>query len=267
MITPSGTIAAHASVAAPSVHTCGKSTGAVLQPPVSASDNKVYYRDGNTKIKFLTPDGQTGDVTTVPGSATKVSFFSVSPDDTRIAVLVEDLSPSTTIKLSLYVEDLTGHTHHAVIFTNTVPKFKNATTLADGLAQRVARPGGLPTLHVRARRPGPHRMARCQRSYRESRGQDRQPLHPELLAFAGRGGVHRRERAAGQPVRLGGTHNRGGHCSGLGIPDRPFAIRAEHVLDARTRHRRPAAGDSDRRFGDRRGVYGVGPLSVPVDRR
>jgi hypothetical protein len=65
----------------------------------------------------------------VPGSATKVSFFSVSPDDQRIAVLVEDLSPATTIKLSLYVEDLSGHTNHSVIFTNTVPKFKNATTL------------------------------------------------------------------------------------------------------------------------------------------
>jgi hypothetical protein len=129
MITPSGTVAAHASVAAPSVHTCGQGTGAVLQPPVSASDNKVYYRDGNTKIKFLTPDGETGDVTTVPGSATTVSFFSVSPDDQRIAVLVEDLSPATTIKLSLYVEDLTGHTNHSVIYTNTVPKIKgNGTT-------------------------------------------------------------------------------------------------------------------------------------------
>jgi hypothetical protein len=129
MITPAGTIAAHAKVAGPSVHTCGQSTGAVLQPPVSASDNKVYYRDGNTNIKSLTPDGQTANVTTVPGSATKVSFFSVSPDDSRIAVMVEDLSPATTIKLSLYVEDLTGHTNHSVIFTNTVPKFKNATTL------------------------------------------------------------------------------------------------------------------------------------------
>lgn len=129
MITPTGTIAAHASVAAPSVHTCGQSTGAVLQPPVSASDDKVYYRDGNTKIKSLTPDGQTANVTTVPGSATTISFFSVSPDDQRIAVLVEDLSPATTIKLSLYVEDLTGHTNHSVIFTNTVPKFKNSTTL------------------------------------------------------------------------------------------------------------------------------------------
>ena len=129
MITPTGTIAAHATVAAPSVHTCGQGTGAVLQPPVSASDDKVYYRDGNTKIKSLTPDGQTANVTTVPGSATTVSFFSVSPDDQRIAVMVEDLSPATTIKLSLYVEDLIGHTNHTVIFTNTVPKFKNATTL------------------------------------------------------------------------------------------------------------------------------------------
>ena len=130
MISPTGKIAAHATVAAPSVHTCGNNTGAVLQPPVSASDDKVYYRDGNTKIKFLTPDGTTGDVTTVPGSATKVSFFSVSPDDSRIAVLVEDLSPATTIKLSLYVEDLIGHTNHSVIFTNTVPKLKgNGTTL------------------------------------------------------------------------------------------------------------------------------------------
>jgi hypothetical protein len=129
MITPAGTVAAHAKVAPPSVHTCGQSTGAVLQPPVSASDTKVYYRDGNTNIKSLTPEGQTAKVTTVPGSATKVSFFSVSPDDTQIAVLVEDLSPATTIKLSLYVEDLTGHTNHKVIFTNTIPKYKNADTL------------------------------------------------------------------------------------------------------------------------------------------
>src|ERR1700693_1699512 len=106
MIAPSGTIAARASVAAPSVHTCGQGTGAVLQPPVSATDDKVFFRDGNTKIRYLTPGGQTGDATTVPGSASKVSFFSVSPDDQRIAVLVEDLSPATKINLTLYVEDL-----------------------------------------------------------------------------------------------------------------------------------------------------------------
>jgi hypothetical protein len=129
MITPAGTIAAHAKVAAPSVHTCGQGTGAVLEPPVSATNDKVFYRDGNTNIKFLTPNGQTGTATTVPGSATKVSFFSVSPDDQRIAVLVEDLSPATTIKLSLYVEDLIGHAHHSVIYTNSTPKLKNGITL------------------------------------------------------------------------------------------------------------------------------------------
>ncbi len=129
LIAPSGAIAAHATVAAPSVNTCGQGTGAVLQPPVSASDDKVFYRDGDTKIKYLTPDGQTGDATTVPGGKSKVSFFSVSPDDQRIAVVVEDFSPATTISISLYVEDLAGHTNHSVIYTKSTPKIKNGTTL------------------------------------------------------------------------------------------------------------------------------------------
>ncbi len=129
MITPAGKIAASAKVAAPSVHTCGQETGAVLQPPVSASSDKVYFRDGDTKIRFLTPDGRTGDVTTVPGGATKISFFSVSPDDHRIAVLVEDLGPATSIGISLYVEDLVGHGNHTLIYSSSAPKLQDGTTL------------------------------------------------------------------------------------------------------------------------------------------
>jgi hypothetical protein len=129
MITPRGTIAASAAVAAPSVHTCGQGTGAVLQTPVSATEDKVFFRDGDTKIKYLTPDGQTGDATTVPGGASKISFFSVSPDDQRIAVLVEDFSPATTISLSLYVEDLNGGANYAVIYTNSASKVKSGNTL------------------------------------------------------------------------------------------------------------------------------------------
>lgn len=129
MITPSGTIAARAAVAAPSVHTCGQGTGAVLQPPVSVTADKVYFRDGNTRVRYLTPDGKTANVTTVPGGASKISFFSVSPDDQRIAVLVEDLSPATNINLSLYVEDLNGGGHHAVIYTSSAPKLKTGNTL------------------------------------------------------------------------------------------------------------------------------------------
>jgi hypothetical protein len=69
------------------------------------------------------------DVTTVPGGANVVSFFSVSPDDQHIAVVVEDLSSATTISERLYVEDLHGGGHHAEIFSTTQPKGKTDTTL------------------------------------------------------------------------------------------------------------------------------------------
>jgi hypothetical protein len=129
LITPSGTIAARAFVQPPSLSSCGPDTAAVLQPPVSATKDKVFYRSGNIKIKYLTPDGKTGDATTVQGSPTKVSFFSVSPDDKRIAVLLEDFSAASTISLTLYVEDLKGGGHHSVIYRNKVPKSATATTL------------------------------------------------------------------------------------------------------------------------------------------
>lgn len=129
MVGPNGTIGAHATVAAPTLQSCGDGAGAVLQPPVSASADKVFYRDGDTKIRYLTAAGQTGDATTVPGSATLISFFSVSPDDQRIAVLVEDMSAASTISLRLYVEDLSGGGHHADIYSTTTPNGKLGTTL------------------------------------------------------------------------------------------------------------------------------------------
>jgi hypothetical protein len=102
---------------------------AVLQPPVSASNDQVYYRDGDTKIRMVVPPASFVDVTTVPGDANSVSFFSVSPDDKRIAVLVEDLSAAAAIKLRMYVEDLHGGGHHADIYTSTITKGKGETSL------------------------------------------------------------------------------------------------------------------------------------------
>jgi hypothetical protein len=116
-------------VAAPSVQTCGQGMAAVLQPPVSASNDQVYFRDGDTRIRMMVPPASSVDVTTVPGNQSVISFFSVSPDDQRIAVLVEDLSGSATISMRLYVEDLHGGGHHADIFTTTTPKGKGGTTL------------------------------------------------------------------------------------------------------------------------------------------
>lgn len=129
MITPSGAVAATAKVAYPSRHLCGNGYVAGYQPPVSATRDKVFFRDGNTQIRYMTPDGRGGDVTTVPGSGSKLSFFSVSPDDRRIAVLVEDFSLADRINLTLYVEDLVGHTHHKVIYTNSSVRYVTGRTL------------------------------------------------------------------------------------------------------------------------------------------
>jgi hypothetical protein len=129
MITPSGAVAATAKAAYPTRHLCGGGNVAGLQPPVSATADKVFYRDGDTQIRYLTPDGHSGDVTTVPGSGSKLSFFSVSPDDRRIAVLVEDFSHADRIDLTLYVEDLVGHTHHKVIYTNSSTRYVTGRTL------------------------------------------------------------------------------------------------------------------------------------------
>jgi hypothetical protein len=117
-------------VAPPSVRFCSPAhDGAELPPPVSASSDQVYFRDGDTKVRMVVAPSGATDVTTVPGGATTISSFSVSPDDKRIAVVVEDLSPTTTIKLRLYIEDLHGGGHHLNIFSTTQPKAKLGTTI------------------------------------------------------------------------------------------------------------------------------------------
>jgi hypothetical protein len=130
LIKPDSCSAASIPVAPSSVQFCSSANdGAELAQPVSASNHEVYIRDGDTRIRRVVPPSSAVDVTTVPGGPTTVSFFSVSPDDQRIAVVVEDLSAASTISLRLYVEDLAGHGHHADIFTTTQPKSKTGTTL------------------------------------------------------------------------------------------------------------------------------------------
>jgi hypothetical protein len=130
LIKTDGTVAGSAPVAAPSVQYCSSAhDGALQAPPVSASSDQVYFRDGNTKIRMMMPPASATDVTTVPGNATTISFFSVSPDDQRIAALVEDLSGTGPIKLRLYVEDLRGHTNHSDIYTTSIPRGKSGMTL------------------------------------------------------------------------------------------------------------------------------------------
>jgi hypothetical protein len=130
VIKPDGGVGASVPIAPSSVQFCSSNQdGAMQPPPVSGSNNHIYFRDGDTKIRMVVPPSTAVDVTTVPGSASVVSSFSVSPDDQRIAVLVEDVSSGTGISLRLYVEDLRGAGNHADIYTTVIPKDKRGLTL------------------------------------------------------------------------------------------------------------------------------------------
>jgi hypothetical protein len=127
IINTCGAVVMSTPIGAPSILNCnsGALVGAfpISAPvPVSASYDRVYFRDGDTHIRWLTPSGQAGDATTVPSGPTTISFFSVSPDDQRIAVVVADSSPATTINERLYVEDLSGGGHHLDLYSTSTPK-------------------------------------------------------------------------------------------------------------------------------------------------
>ncbi len=108
----------------------GRGGGAVSLPlpPVSASRARVYFLDGDRRVRSLAPDGAVALVTTVPGNAHAHATFAVSPDDRRIAVGVLTYSDAYTsangarIRIHngatttrIYVEDLRGG-HRVEIF-------------------------------------------------------------------------------------------------------------------------------------------------------
>jgi hypothetical protein len=130
LVKPDASVAASVPVATATTQFCSaQHDGVVAPPPVSASNDEVYFRDGDTKIRQVVPPGSAVDVTTVPGGPNVISFFSVSPDDQQIAVLVEDVSSSTAISERLYVEDLHGGGHHVDVYNTLTPKDKRGTTL------------------------------------------------------------------------------------------------------------------------------------------
>jgi hypothetical protein len=98
---------------------CGSiGTGPDIPMPVSTSNTRAYFMDAAGVIRYLSPNGDTGRATTVVLGPSRYSMFSVSPDDTRIAVVVGDYTPGT-VALRLYVEDLNGGANHLDIFSST----------------------------------------------------------------------------------------------------------------------------------------------------
>ena len=130
LIKTDGSVAAEVPAATASTQSCSaQQDRLVAPPPVSASNDEVYFRDGDTKIRMVVPPGSAADVTSVPGGPNIISFFSVSPDNQQIAVFTENVSSGTAIDERLYVEDLHGGGHHVDLYTTQVPKDERGTTL------------------------------------------------------------------------------------------------------------------------------------------
>jgi hypothetical protein len=89
----------------------------IQMPSISASNSRLYYLDGDSKIMFLKPDGATGVATTVAVDSNSAAVFAVSPNDTRIAVAV--LTFPFPAKTRIYVEDLNGGGHHIELFSSS----------------------------------------------------------------------------------------------------------------------------------------------------
>jgi len=134
LVNPDASIAASVPIAPQLVLFCQSGDGVSADAPqVSATSDRVYFKDGGTQIRRLVPPSGVADVTTVPGGPSTVSFFSVSPDDQRIAVVVEDFpvqyTPAPTVSIRLYVEDLQGGGHHSDIYSTTTPYSTSGITL------------------------------------------------------------------------------------------------------------------------------------------
>jgi hypothetical protein len=87
-------------------------------PSISASNDRLYYLDGDHDLRFLAPDGTSGHISDLPVNAQQMGVFAVSPDNHRIAVSIFDYSQSPTT-VRLYVEDLAAGSHHTEIYKSS----------------------------------------------------------------------------------------------------------------------------------------------------
>jgi hypothetical protein len=112
-------VVASAQVSTPPLATCANAAAALTSPPVSMSNSRVYFEDAQGAVHYLGPNGDTGTATTVPAPSTsRRAMFSVSPDDSRIAVIVDDFN-SSGASTRLYVENLSGGGNHLDLFSET----------------------------------------------------------------------------------------------------------------------------------------------------
>lgn len=116
-----GKVVASAETTSPVPVTC-PGAGAPVPVPVSTSNSRAYFMDAQGVVHYLAPGGESGRATTVPaGTGSRRAMFAVSPDDQRIAVIVNDYSASGA-STRLYVEDLNGGGNHLDIYSQSGAK-------------------------------------------------------------------------------------------------------------------------------------------------
>jgi hypothetical protein len=98
-----GRVIASAIANTPGTVTCANTAAGVVPPPVSTSDTRVYFMDALGVVRYLSPNGDTGQAITLPIGPARRSLFAVSPDDTLMAVVVLDFTATgATTKLYMY---------------------------------------------------------------------------------------------------------------------------------------------------------------------
>ncbi len=118
LIDGAGTVAAKATAKLPLL----KPNQTVSPPLVSASDSRVYYRDGDTDIRTLDPSGNTSLAKTVAAGTSSILAFSVNPGDSQVAVALISQAGDQAKSTSMgYVEDLDSTGHHVDLWNNTGP--------------------------------------------------------------------------------------------------------------------------------------------------
>jgi hypothetical protein len=114
-----GRVVASAAASAPGTFQCPNGGAvAAVQAPVSTSNTRLYFMDALGVVRFLAPNGDTGQIITLPIGPTLRSMFAVSPDDRRIAVIAADFN-SSGATTTLYVEDLNGGGNRVTPFNET----------------------------------------------------------------------------------------------------------------------------------------------------
>lgn len=114
-----GKVVASAQANTPPLPSCANAAAAVIPPPISSSNSRVYFLDASGAVRYLGPGGDTGQATTIPApTASRRAMFAVSPDDARIAVVVDDFN-SSGASTRLYVENLSGGGNHLDLFSES----------------------------------------------------------------------------------------------------------------------------------------------------